>query len=183
MKKLSAKNKIIILLLAWLILTAAMFSQLFKILDSQNQATLDSMAQERKDLVLLQDQDASYKKAQADLQELDGKNYQPEIFFTSDISLVNEIQTLEGLATKYNLKMQLSGVAGTIGTLTNAGTITAIGVVPYGITLNGDFYQVVNFIESLEHLSFITNPTDLSIRAADNGNVSANMTANFYLKK
>lgn len=183
MKKLSAKNKIILLLLAWLILTAAMFSQFFKILDSQNQATLDSMAQERKDLVRLQDQDASYKKAQADLQELAGKNYQPEIFFTSDISLVNEIQALENLATKYNLKMQLSGVAGTIGTLANAGTITPIGIVPYGIALNGDFYEVINFIESLEHLSFITNPTDLSIRAADNGNVSASMTANFYLKK
>jgi hypothetical protein len=183
MKKFSAKNKIVLLLLAWLILSAAMFLYFFKLLDSQNQATLDSMAQERKDLAVLQAQDASYKKAQADLQVLADKPLQPENFFTSDTSLVNEIQTLENLAAKYNLKMQLSGVAGTIGSLPNANTVTPIGMVQYGISLNGDFFQVVNFIESLEHLSFITNPTNISIGAAEGGNVSASMTANFYLKK
>lgn len=183
MKKSSAKNKIILLLIAWLILSAVMFMYLFKILDGQNQATLDSMAQERKDLAALQAQDASYKQAQADLQELAGKPLQPENFFSSDIALVDEIQTLENLAAKYNLKMQLSGVAGTIGTLPNAGTITPIGIVPYGINLNGDFFQVVNFIESMEHLSFITNPTNISIGATEGGNVTVNLAANFYLRK
>jgi hypothetical protein len=183
MKKTSAKNKIILLLLAWLILSVVMFTYFFKLLDGQNQATLDSMAQERKDLAALQAQDASYKQAQADLQELANKPLQPEDFFTSDISLVNEIQTLENLALKYNLKMQLSGVAGTVNSLPNAGTVTPIGMVSYGISLSGDFFQVVNFIESLEHLSFITNPTNISIGAADGGNVSASMTANFYLRK
>jgi Tfp pilus assembly protein PilO len=183
MKKSSAKNKIILVLLAWLILSASMFLYFFKLLDVQNQATLDSMAQERKDLASLQAQDQSYKQAQADLQELAGKPYQPEDFFTSDISLVNEIQTLENLAAKYNLTMQISGIAGTIETLQSANTVTPIAMVPYGITLSGDFFQTVNFIESLEHLSFIANPTNISINGADNGNVSASMSANFYLKK
>jgi len=183
MKKPSAKNKIILLLLAWLILSALMFLYFFKLIDGQNRAALDSMARERKDLAVLQAQDQSFKQAQADLQVLAGKPLQPENFFTSDISLVNEIQTLESLAAKDNLKMQLSGVAGTIGSLPQANTVTPIGVVTYGISLNGDFFQVVNFIESLEHLSFITNPTGISIGAAGGGNVTASMTANFYLKK
>jgi Tfp pilus assembly protein PilO len=183
MKKTPAKNKIILLLLVWLILSVAMFMYFFKLLDGQNRATLDSMAQERKDLAALQAQDASFKQAQADLQELAGKPLQPENFFTKDISLVNEIQTLENLAVKYNVKMQISGVAGTIASLSNAGTVTPIGAVPYGINLTGDFFQVVNFIESLEHLSFITNPTNISIGAAEGGNVVASMTANFYLRK
>jgi Tfp pilus assembly protein PilO len=183
MKGFSAKNKIIVVLIIWLTVSAAMFLFFFNLLDNQNQATLDSMAQERKDLVVLQAQDASYKKAQADLQELAGKPLQPQDFFTSDTSLVYEIQTLENLAAKYNLKMQIGGVAGTVNSLMSAGTVTPIVTVPYSISLNGDFFQVVNFIESLEHLSFITNPTNISIEASDNGNVSASMTANFYLRK
>ena len=183
MKKTSAKNKIILLSLAWLILSAMMFLYFFKLLDGQNQATLDSMAKERKDLVLLQAQDQSYKLAQADLQELAGKTYQPADFFTSDTSLVNEIQALQNLADKYNLQMGLSGISGTIQTLSNANTVTPIAVVPYGISLSGNFFQAVNFIESLENLSFITNPTDISIGAGDSGNVTVGMSANFYLKK
>ncbi len=184
MRKISAKNKIILLLLVWLILSVVMFMYLFKLLDNQNQATLDSMAQERSNLAALQAQYASYKQAQADLDKLaNEKSPQPEDFFTSDISLVNEIQTLENLAAKYNLKMQLSGVAGTINSLQSANTVTPIAIVPYSISLSGDFFQVVNFIESLEHLKFITNPTNISIEAADGGNVTASMTANFYLKK
>jgi len=169
--------------LAWFILSAMMFLYFFKLVDGQNQATLNSMAQERSDLALLQAQDASYKQAQADLQELAGKPLQPEDFFSSDIALVNEIRTLENLASKYNLKMELSGVAGTIDSLQSANTLTPIAIVPYGITLSGDFFQSINFIESLEHLSFVTNPTDITIESTDNGNVGVSMTANFYLKK
>lgn len=183
MKKFSAKNKIIFLLLGWLVLSAVMFLYFFKLLDSSNQATLDSMAQERKDLAVLQAQDKSYKQAQADLQVLADKANQPEGFFSKDIALVDEIQTLEDLAAKYNLKMQLSGVAGTINSLPQAQTTTSIAVVPYGITLNGDFSQVVNFIENLEHLSFVTNVTSLSLSAADKSNVTAGLSANFYLRK
>lgn len=183
MKKLSAKNKIILLLMAWFILSALMFLYFFKLLDGQNQATLDSMAKERKDLAVLQAHDASYKKAQADLQTLGSKAYQPEDFFSKDIALVNEIQTLESLAAKYNLRMQLSGVAGTIGALPKAPTISSIAIVPYGITLNGDLFQVVNFIENLEQLSFITNVTSFSLTSADKGSVTASLGANFYLKK
>jgi len=183
MKNFSAKNKIAVTALAWLILTAAMFLYFFPIMDGKNQAALDGMAQDRKNLVLLQAQDKSFKQAQADLRELAAKTSQPEDFFSKDIALVNEIKTLEGLAAKYNLKMSLSGVSGTVGALPPASTATPLAEIPYGITLNGDFYQAVNFIESMENLAFVTNITGLSIGSADKSNVTVSLNANFYLRK
>lgn len=180
---MSAKNKIIALIFGWLAVSCLMFLYLFKILDASNQATLDGMAKDQSNLVILQAQDKSYKQAQADLQQLAQKPNQPDDFFSTDINLVDEIQTLEDLAAKYNLTMQLSGVAGTIGSLPPAPTKTPIALVPYGITLNGDFFQVVNFIENLEHLSFITNVGNLNIGATDKGSVTASLNANFYLRK
>lgn len=183
MKGLSAKNKIVLLFLGWLIFSAVMFFYFFKLFDSKNQATVSSMAQQKKDLVVLKAQDASYKQAQADLQQLAGKTYQPENFFTRDTALVNELQTLEDLGPKYNVKMQIAGVSGTIGVLPKANTATSLGLVPYSISLNGDFFQVMDFLENFEHLSFITNVTSISLNAADKSNVTLNLGASFYLRK
>jgi hypothetical protein len=183
MKNFSAKNKIIFLALGWLILSFAMFIFFFKIMDHRNQQTLDSMAEERKALVVLQAESDSYKKAQADLDQLSGMAIQPDNFFSSDINLVNEIKTLEALSQKYNVQMQLSGVSGTINSAPKANTVTPIVVVPYSISLNGDLSSAVNFIENLENLSFITNVSSLAINAADKGLVHVSLAANFYLKK
>lgn len=111
------------------------------------------------------------------------KTNQPDIFFTRDIALVGEIQVLENLSQKYNVQMQLSGVSGTINNLSKASTVTPLAMVPYGISLSGDFVQVVNFIESLEHLSFVTNVTTLTLTSGNNNNVNAGLSANFYLRK
>lgn len=183
MKNFSAKNKIILLLLAWLVLSALMFFYFFKILDGQSSATLASMAQEKKDLVVLQAEDASYKQAQADIQKLAEQSPQPEDFFSRDIALVNELQTLENLALKYNVKMQISGVSGTVGSLPKAATATSLAMIPYSIALNGDFFQVMQFLENYEHLSFITNVTGISINAADKNNVTMSLASNFFLRE
>jgi len=180
---MKAKNKIIVLFIVWLCVSASMFLWLFKILDGVNQATLNSMAQDRANLVVLQAQDQSYKQAQTDLKQLAAKTNQPDNFFTSDIALVGEIQVLENLSQKYNVQMQLSGVSGTINNLSKASTVTPLAMVPYGISLSGDFVQVVNFIESLEHLSFVTNVTTLTLTSGNNNNVNAGLSANFYLRK
>ena len=79
--------------------------------------------------------------------------------------------------------MQLSGVSGTINTAPKAKTTTALVVIPYSISLSGSLQDVLNFIETLENLSFITNVGSVSIAAADSGSVSAGLTANFYLRK
>ena len=124
-KHLSAKNKIIIIILAWLVLSFGMLTYVFKFLDSTNQQILDSMGQQKSILASLQAERESEMRAQRDLQELSQKLYQPEDFFSRDTTLVNEIKILENLGQKYNLKMQLSGVSGTINTAPKAKTTTA----------------------------------------------------------
>lgn len=184
MKKLSAKTKILILCSVWLILSFLVFMYGFKILDDANQKTLAAMSDDRKNLANLNSENLGFKQAKADLQKMTGEAEQPKDFFSEDISLVKEIQVLEDLSKKYGVLMQLSGVAGTIDSLPLAATQTALAVVPYGISLNGDLGQIVNFTENFENLGFITNIRSLSISSGgEKGSVNVNFSANFYLRK
>ena len=60
---------------------------LFGLLDAANQHTLSSITQQEKDLAVLQAERESYKQAQGDLQTLAEKAYQPDNFFSKDITL------------------------------------------------------------------------------------------------
>ncbi len=171
------------LLLVWLLASAAMFLYFFKFLDEANQQTLNVMSDQMQNLAVLKSENENYKRAQSDLALLAQETYQPDNFFSHDITLVNEIKTLEDLSAQLNLKMQLAGVSGTINTAPKATTKTPMAVIPYSIALSGNLQQVVNFIESLEHLSFITNVTSVSIATGVSGQVNASLAANFYLLK
>src|SRR6266404_494000 len=157
MKNFSARNKIIVLSLVWLGLSASMFLYFFNILDSSNSATVLAMAKQQQELLFLQAQDQSYQQAKLDLRKLAQESIQPGDFFSQDITLVKEIETLESLGQKLNLQMQISGVGGTVKSAPKAKTITSLATIPYSISLNGDFASAVGFIETLEHLSFISN--------------------------
>ena len=173
MKRLSAKNKIIVLVLIWLALSASMFMYFFNFFDVQNQQILDSMADDRKNLVVLQNENQSFKLVQADLQKLAGETYQPADFFTSDIRLVNEVSALESLGQKY----------GTVSSQPPAPTVTPMVAITYSVSLNGPLKQVVEFIEDMENLNFVTSVNGLSISVAQDNTVNANLSANFYVQK
>jgi len=183
MNHFSAKNKIVFLCIAWLMVTFSMFFYFFKLLDNQNQATLDSMSQDRSNLATLQAEDRSFKQAQADLKQLAAETYQPDAFFSRDTNFINELNTMQDLQKKYNVQMQLAGVSGTVNSAPPASTVTPVVLIPYSLSLNGDLSQVVGFIENLENLSFVTTVSGISISAADKGNVNVNLGANFYLRK
>ncbi len=183
MLQMKAKNKIILALAGWAIISSAMFFYFFDILDQANQKTLNSMAQQRKDLANLKAERESYRLAKEDLEALANKTYQPVDFFSKDVSLVTEIKTLEALGEQMGVTMQLSGVSGTATTAAKAKTITALAVVPYSIYLTGQLEQVVKFIEAVENLSFVTKTDTLSINAGENGNVVAVLSASFFIKK
>jgi Tfp pilus assembly protein PilO len=183
MKKFSAKNKIFFLLTLWIALLAIVFMYLFGILDASNNILLNRITKQKKDLSSLQAEKASYKQAQADLQKLAEKSLQPSGFFSKDITLVKEIQTLEGLNQALGVKMQLSGISGTVNSASKAKTVTPIGVVPYAISISGDLATVTDFVEILENLNFITNVTNISLASGENGTVNASLSANFYIKK
>lgn len=183
MKSFSAKNKILILCSVWLVLSASMFLFFFKILDVENQKTLISMGDDRTTLVNLQNEDKSFKQAQSDLNEISSGAYQPNNFFSKDVTFVTEIQTLDNLAAKYNVVMELSGVSGTINTLPPAPTATALAIVPYSLSLTGNLTQVVNFIENMENLNFVTNINAVSVSSSGQNLVTASLSANFYLSR
>lgn len=183
MNKLSAKNKIITLVAGWLLLCAAMLMYFFGLLDASNQKTLEGLNKVKTDLAAVRAQSESYKQEQADLQLLSQKAIQPDDFFSKDITLVNEIKTLESLSSEMSVKMSLSGVSGTVNTAAPAVTATPMVVVPFSLNLNGNFSDVIAFIETLEHESFISNVTGFSISAAGPGQVTANLGGSFYIKK
>lgn len=183
MGKFSVKNKIVLIIVAWLMLSCVMFFYLFSILDASNNNSLLAMDQQNKELAVLNAERDSYNNAKADLDKISKEQISPDSFFSKDVALVNEIKTLESWAQKLNVQMQLSGVSGTINTLPKAKTATSIGTVPYSVNLVGSFTDIVNFIEVLENLNFITNINTLSISALDKGQVSLNLSAFFYLRK
>ena len=160
-----------------------MLGYIFKILDKSNQKALTDMAEERQNLAVLQTEDQSFKKAQSDLQKIAEKSMSPEDFFSRDITLVKEIETVQAMEQKYGVKMMLSGVAGTIKSLSPAPTASQIAVVPYNINLNGSLSQVMDFVEALENVSFVSNINGLSLSAGGENKVNANLSANFYLLK
>ncbi len=180
MNKFSAKNKIIVLLIAWLAVIFVMVSYVFKILDNANNTALDNMSQDRQNLAVVQAEDQSFKQAQSDLKKLAEQPLQPADFFSRDITLVKELEILENLQQKYGVQMDLSGVSGTVNNLTPAPTKSQIVVAPYGISLTGSLVQVTNFIEALENVSFVTDINGLTISLSQN-TVAANLSANFYL--
>jgi Tfp pilus assembly protein PilO len=183
MNSLTAKNKIIAIATAWVVVSALMLFYFFGILDASNQQMVDAIAKEKKDLQTLQAQNQSYLQAKADLKQLEEKEHQPEDFFSKDITLVNELRVLEGLKTKFNLQMQITGIAGSLPSLPKAKTASSLAMVPYSISATGNFSDVLDFIETLQNLNFITNITNVSVRAAERGQVSVGMAASFYIRK
>lgn len=178
--KLSAKNKIVILCVIWATLSMSMFFIFFKILDNKNKAALEGMAKDREDLVMLQSESESYKKAQADLDQIKKEEIQPEDFFSKDTTLVKEIQILEGLNNKYGTQVTFSGISGLVGPSSGS---TALMEVPYSITIVGSLANGVDLIENFENLSFITKAHGISFTSSGDGKVYINLMSNFYIRK
>ena len=162
MNKLSPKNKIYVAVILWAIVSLVMFSFVFGISANASERILAGITAQKQQLATLNGKSESYSLAQQDLQTMAQKPIQPDAFFSKDITLVKEIETLENLSQTTGVTLALSGVAGTTQTAPRANTLSNIVDIPYGITLQGPFPTVVDFIQSLENLDFITNITAVS---------------------
>lgn len=178
-----AKNKIYIAAAAWLIVCLAVFGYFFKILDRQNTATLAQIVGQNNELAVLDAQQKSFTMAKQDLADLAKQSLLPDDFFSQDVTLVKEIQTLENLGNKLQVNFNLSGLSGTVKNAPKAKTQGDIVTVPYSISLSGSFPRVVDFIETMENLSFITHLTTLSLSGNGSTGVNANLTAIFYVRR
>lgn len=181
-KFLPAKYKTYAAAVAWLALCAVMFSYAFGILDSSNRRIVSQITEQQKSLTALQAERDSYIKAQADVAKMKSLSIQPQDFFNKDITLVKEIETLENWSKLLGVTLNLSGLSGTIKTAPKVKSLTEIFSLPYSISLSGPYTQVVNFLEVLEHLPFITNISNLNLSGATGDAVNASFAASFYLK-
>ncbi|KXK30246.1 MAG: hypothetical protein UZ12_BCD005000603 [Bacteroidetes bacterium OLB12] len=180
----SEKNKIYFAVFIWLALCLAAFGFLFKKLNASNIVALEEITALKKQKGVLEAEKESYTLAKNDLQKLSAEKIQPENFFSRDITLVNEIRRLEGIAKDLKIDMNLSGVAGTLRTLRPAGGVKSeIFQIPFTMNVKGSLASVVSFMEYLENLEFLTSVNNVNISSAGQGGVNANFSAVFYLKK
>ena len=183
MSQLSAKNKIFVLIALWVLLCGSMFGYFFNILDNSSSGNVLKITEAKKELLSLQAEQKSYRKAQADLDAVKNKLYPPQSLFSQDISLVNQVRTLEGIGEKYGVKFNLSGLSGTVKTATKAKTSTEIYVIPISFNVVGQFRNVVNFVEVLENLDFPISIYSFTTSVASKGEISVSLGANFYIRK
>ena len=183
MSKLSSKNKIYIVVAAWLVLCAVMFMYVFGRFDNSNQSLVNDYATVHHSFAVLQAEAESYRLSQEDLAKAKTEPLQPNDLFTEDVTLVNELRTLEALKGTYNLDLSINGLGGTIKNAIKAKTKSDLYMVPYGMTATGNFQDVLHFLENLENLKFITNITTISLTGITGDQVTLNLNANFYLRK
>ena len=179
----NSKNKIYAALAVWLALSGAMIGYCFKILQNANLEILSKISSQQTELNQLTAERDSYQQAKRDLDEMQTKTIQPDDFFSRDITLVDEIKTLENLGQKFGVNLDLSGLSGTVAQAPKANTKGVIYAASYSINLSGDFVKAVGFIEAFENLAFVTTLNSLSVSKAGQGNVNINMAANFYLRQ
>ncbi len=180
---MSAKNKIYVGVAVWVVACASMFMYFFHILDNSNQLLVSNIGDKRHILSVIKAERDSYQKAKKDLQELQSKPIQPDSFFSKDVTLVNEIRTIEQLGKDLDVAVTLTGVSGTAQSAAKAKTSSSLAAIPCNLTVVGDFSHTVAFVESLENLDFITNVSTVNVSGAANSKVNITLGANFYIKK
>jgi hypothetical protein len=179
---MTARKKIYIILGLWVMVCLSMAMYFFNIYDSKNRVLIGRIEDSRRELGQLETEQSSFQLARQDLELMSKKPYQPENFFSKDVTLVNEIKYLEDLGERLNIDLTLSGISGTVKSAPKAKTIGSIVTVPYSISVVAPFSKVVEFLEILENLDFITNVSSLSLSAVSENKISASLTANFYLR-
>lgn len=160
-----------------------MFFYFFGLQDKMSIKTLDEIWKQSKELKLLEAEQDSYLQAKKDLEELSKKPMQPEDFFSQDITLVKEIQVLETLGDKYNVDLSFSGISGVVSSAPRAKTQSDIVYVPYSVGLQGSFKNVVNAIEALENLDFVTTLNSMSASSGNGDTINVSLTSNFYVRR
>jgi hypothetical protein len=180
---MNIQPKIYLTLVIWLGLCAGMFTYGFGILQGSNNSALATISEEKGMLLSLQAEQQSYHLAQKDLEDLAKKDIQPEDFFSKDVSLVKELTALENLGKTSQVSLSISGISGTIDTLGKANTQSELYNMNYMMSVTGSLANVMNFVQTLYNLNFVTTLNSMALGTVDKNNVSVNLTANFYIRK
>lgn len=183
MSTLSHKNKIIVAGCCFVIVTAVLVSYIFPLFDKTNAALAGKTLDARKEQAELEAEQRNFELGKRDLTNLAQKPFQPDNFFSNDTSLVKEIKILEDAAKNLSIDLATT-VTGTVGSAPKAKTTTDIRMVPTTVQAIGSYVALMQFMQTLEHLSFIMNVKTITISPTDvSDRVSLSLTGNFYVKK
>ncbi len=180
---MSARGKIIVVAALWVLSAGAMFGLGFGWLNEQNDLQLKKLQDQTRDQQLLLAEQDSFQKAKRDVEEASKAAHQPAELFSKDVTLVNEIKTLEDVTASLHLDFTLSGLSGTVQRAPKAKTQSELVQLPYTVSVSGSFADVVAFLETLENLPFITQVSAISFSAGSGGKTAASFTASFFVRK
>jgi hypothetical protein len=183
MKKISNKIKIIILAVGFIIFAFGMYLFGYSIMANKNQAIADTIAKSNVDLEVLLREQKSFEQGKKDLANLAKSQYPPDELFSSDTKVVKEIQQLESTAQKYSLRLEIK-VPGAIKDAKVApGTSGQLIAVPYIMTLEGSFDNILMFTQALERMQFATHVTSIALKVREDNLTTATYSSEFYIKK
>ncbi len=183
MRNLSFKYKIFLLVTLFTFFGIIMFTFGYKIFSTRNQALADSASQRRLEYEVLEREQKSAEQGKKDLAELQSKVFPPTDLFSQDTKVVKEIKILEDTAAKYGVTMGLQ-ISGTTKTAPKVGgSSSELYTVPYVVTLEGSFESVMNYVQTTEHLPFVSYTKVIKMSAIADNKINLVMNSDFYIRK
>lgn len=183
MPKLTYRTKLFIVVITFAIFAGVMFTFGYGILESRNTARLDLVNKQNLELEVLKREQKNFEQGQIDLASLDKKTYPPADLFSKDTKVVKEIRVLEELADRYKLDLSLSISGSTKNAIKAPGVGSDLFIVPYVVSVEGTFNNILNYIASTEHTNFVTHTQEVQMSSIGEGKTRATITSQFYLKQ
>lgn len=181
--KFSYLYKIYAAAIAFVVLAGILFGFAFPWFHNLNEGIAVRYAQKAAEFKALEAEQRSYEAGKADLTNLAKQQTKPSDLFSQDTRLVKEIQTLESLSIENNLDMTLQ-ISGTVAEAKRAPqSVSNIFMIPYAMTVIGDYGGIVKFMEEVEHTPFVTHINAVTFLAVSGSQVRANLNGSFYIKK
>lgn len=183
MTGMNSLTKLILAVVGFAALTVLMMLYGYGILSERNQSLADAAAQQSRELEVLEREQKSFDQGKKDLEVLQTSAHPPGSLFSSDTNLVAEIQQLEQLAARYSVDMNIS-VSGTTDTAEKVpGSVGEIYLIPYTLTLDGGFEDILLFMQSLEKMPFVTHVNNVALSVGAENVTRATVGSEFYITK
>lgn len=183
MTGLASQTKIIILAIGFVLFAAGMYLFGYGIMAGRNQVLTDAIAEQNVQLEVLQREQKSFEQGKKDLAILEKSTYPPDELFSQDTKVVKEIQQIETAAQRYGVELSLSVSGSAKAAKKVEGTASELYVVPYTITLNGSIDNILQLIQAIERMPFVTHVNTLSIMASPEDQTKTVIASEFYIKK
>lgn len=145
-------------------------------------SSLSGIMEQKKEVVELRQEQRNLELAKKDLAELASKHVLPEDFFSKDVTLVNNLGVLESKARELGVLLTVS-ISGTVASAPKAKTPTELYMVPFTMQLEGDFANVVAYMDWLEHAGTLFVIRSVTAAGSQKDTIVINLLGTVYLRK